>query len=78
MAKDTAKSSTPDIDYSLLDKVVIKNLTAEPKQYHLRNGLVEGCAPSGVTRPFLKKYLTDHVRDLEKNKKVQIISAGGA
>jgi hypothetical protein len=62
----------------IIDKVVVKNLSDGPRQFHLRDGSVVGCLPNNVSTPFLRKYLTAFLRKLEKEGKVAIISLGGA
>lgn len=66
------------VSYENLDKVVIKNLAQEPRQFHLRNGVVLGCDPQGTTAPLLKKQVSNFLRKLEKEGKIQIIPVGGA
>ena len=66
------------VSYEYLDQVMIKNLAQEPRQFHLRNGVVLGCVPQGVTTPFLKKHISTFLRKLEKDGKIQIIPVGGA
>lgn len=77
-AQSTEIGEEVTVSYDHLDQVVIKNLAQEPRQFHLRNGVVMGCAPQGVTAPFLKKHISTFLRKLEKDNKIQIIPVGGA
>ena len=72
------KEKEVPVGNEIIDKVVVKNLSDGPRQFHLRDGSVVGCLPNDVSTPFLRKHLTAFLRKLEKEGKVAIISLGGA